>query len=107
MRAERRDKTSKLVLSNRQQGPEIVMQMVEDRAPDGFARLSDVISRAELEDVANRYKAVAGFELGPTYYAELYGGMNAASSCRTDDPAGQSEANKRQNFPVTNCRLLL
>jgi 2-polyprenyl-6-methoxyphenol hydroxylase-like FAD-dependent oxidoreductase len=59
---ERRDKTSKIVLSNRQQGPEIVMQMVEDRAPNGFARLSDVISREELEEVANRYKAVAGFD---------------------------------------------
>jgi 2-polyprenyl-6-methoxyphenol hydroxylase-like FAD-dependent oxidoreductase len=60
--AERREKTARIVLSNRQQGPEIVMQMVEDRAPNGFARLEDVISRDELEEVANRYKAVAGFE---------------------------------------------
>ena len=59
---ERRDKTSKIVLMNRRQGPEIVMQMVEDRAPNGFANLSEVISREELEEVANRYKAVAGFD---------------------------------------------
>ncbi len=59
---ERLDKTAALVLSNRKQGPEIVMQMVEDRAPRGFAQLSDVISREELEEVANRYKAIAGFE---------------------------------------------
>jgi hypothetical protein len=38
------------------------MQMVEDRAPGGFRSLSDVISREELEEVANRYKAVAGFD---------------------------------------------
>ena len=31
--AERREKTARIVLSNRQQGPEIVMQMVEERAP--------------------------------------------------------------------------
>jgi 2-polyprenyl-6-methoxyphenol hydroxylase-like FAD-dependent oxidoreductase len=58
----RLEKTRKLVLSNRQQGPEIVMQMVEERAPNGFAQLSDVVSTAELEEVASRYKAIAGFD---------------------------------------------
>ena len=38
------------------------MQMVEDRAPDGFRNLYEVISRQELEEVSNRYKAVAGFD---------------------------------------------
>ena len=60
--AERLEKTSRIVLSNRQQGPEIVMQTVEDRAPNGFRNLYDVISQKELEEVANRYKAVAGFD---------------------------------------------
>jgi 2-polyprenyl-6-methoxyphenol hydroxylase-like FAD-dependent oxidoreductase len=60
--AERMEKTARIVLSNRGQGPEIVMQMVEDRAPGGFRNLSDVISREELEEMANRYKAVAGFD---------------------------------------------
>ncbi len=59
---ERLEKTAKIVLSNRQQGPEIVMQMVEDRAPNGFEKLHDVISQAELEEVASRYKAIAGFD---------------------------------------------
>jgi 2-polyprenyl-6-methoxyphenol hydroxylase-like FAD-dependent oxidoreductase len=59
---ERLEKTARLVLLNRQQGPEIVMQMVEERAPNGFTNLYDVITRAELEEVANRYKAVAGFD---------------------------------------------
>jgi len=60
--AERMEQTARIVLSNRGQGPEIVMQMVEDRAPNGFRNLSDVISREELEEVAHRYKAVAGFD---------------------------------------------
>jgi 2-polyprenyl-6-methoxyphenol hydroxylase-like FAD-dependent oxidoreductase len=60
--AERLEKTLRIVLSNREQGPEIVMQMVEDRAPDGFRNLHEVISRQELEEVSNRYKAVAGFD---------------------------------------------
>ena len=60
--AERLEKTSKIVWSNREQGPEIVMQMVEDRAPNGFRNLYEVISPQELEEVSNRYKAVAGFD---------------------------------------------
>ncbi len=58
----RLEKTAAIVLSNRRHGPEVVMQMVEDRAPEGFTNLSDVISRQELEEVASRYKAIAGFD---------------------------------------------
>jgi 5-methylphenazine-1-carboxylate 1-monooxygenase len=54
--------TAEIVLSNRQQGPEVVMQIVEERAPGGFARLEDAISQAELEEVAGRYKRLAGFD---------------------------------------------
>ncbi|NBT05020.1 MAG: flavin-dependent oxidoreductase, partial [Proteobacteria bacterium] len=54
--------TSQIVLANRQQGPEAVMQMVEERAPDGFKHLSDVISDAELADTARHYKRLAGFD---------------------------------------------
>jgi 2-polyprenyl-6-methoxyphenol hydroxylase-like FAD-dependent oxidoreductase len=61
--AERLGPTSKIVLANRQQGPEIVMQMVEERAPAGFDELERVISRQELEDVADRYKRLAGFDM--------------------------------------------
>ena len=54
--------TSQIVLANRQQGPEAVMQMVEERAPDGFKHLSDVISDTELADTALHYKRLAGFD---------------------------------------------
>jgi 5-methylphenazine-1-carboxylate 1-monooxygenase len=58
----RLEATKNIVLQNRQMGPEQVMQIVEDRAPNGFTDLYDVISRAELEEVAARYKKVAAFE---------------------------------------------
>ena len=37
------------------------MQLVEERAPHGFTQLYDVISQAELEEIAGRYKQLAGF----------------------------------------------
>ncbi|MBI1196487.1 MAG: NAD(P)-binding protein [Phenylobacterium sp.] len=60
--AERRPATSRLVLANRGEGPERVMQMAEDRAPGGFADVAEVIPRTELEAVADGYKKVAGFD---------------------------------------------
>ncbi len=60
--AERLETTAAIVRANRQNGPEQVMQIVEERAPDGFDDLTDVISRSELEEIAFRYKRLAGFE---------------------------------------------
>lgn len=58
----RREATANIVLTNRQNGPEVVMQIVEDRAPNGFANLDDIISDTELEEIAVRYKKIAGFD---------------------------------------------
>ncbi|WP_102346297.1 flavin-dependent oxidoreductase [Bacillus sp. Marseille-P3661] len=58
----RLDPTANIVLSNRKNGPEIVMQIVEERAPNGFDYLEDVITYQELENIANRYKQIAGFD---------------------------------------------
>jgi 5-methylphenazine-1-carboxylate 1-monooxygenase len=60
--AQRRPATARITLSNRQQGPERVMQIVEERAPQGFDDLHAVISRAELEAIAAEYKQIAGFD---------------------------------------------
>jgi 2-polyprenyl-6-methoxyphenol hydroxylase-like FAD-dependent oxidoreductase len=60
--AERRPATGKIVLANRRNGPEQVMQLVEQRAPDGFVRIEDVLSAAELEGTAAEYKRLAGFD---------------------------------------------
>jgi 2-polyprenyl-6-methoxyphenol hydroxylase-like FAD-dependent oxidoreductase len=59
---ERRPATSAVVQANRQVGPERCMELVEERAPDGFATLDEVISREELEEIARAYKRTAGFD---------------------------------------------
>jgi len=59
----RRPATSAIVFANREQGPEAGMQLVEDRAPNGFAKLHDVVSEAELQQIADKYKQVAGFAI--------------------------------------------
>jgi 5-methylphenazine-1-carboxylate 1-monooxygenase len=51
-----------VLLRNRQYGPEIVMQMAEDRAPGGFANIEEVIPRRELEEVSLSFKQAAGFD---------------------------------------------
>jgi len=54
--------TANIVYSNRGNGPEQVMQIVEERAPEGFKHLHDVITHQELQEIANRYKQIAGFD---------------------------------------------
>lgn len=60
--AARRPPTSAIVLANRGNGPESVMQMAHERAPAGFAKIEDVIPRRELEEIAAEYKRLAGFD---------------------------------------------
>ena len=60
--AARRPATSAIVLGNRAQGPDQVLQLVEDRAPDGFADLESVVPLAERAALAERYKRLAGFD---------------------------------------------
>ena len=60
--AVRRQATAAIVAANRRQGPDEVLQIAEERAPEGFAHVHDVISQDELESVAARYKQTAGFD---------------------------------------------
>ena len=50
-----------IALGNRTLGPEIVMQIVEDRAPEGFADLDDILPPQELAARAAEFKEKAGF----------------------------------------------
>jgi flavin-dependent dehydrogenase len=54
--------TAKIVMANRANGPDHVLQLAEERAPDGFKNIYDVVPKDELEAVGATYKAVAGFE---------------------------------------------
>jgi 2-polyprenyl-6-methoxyphenol hydroxylase-like FAD-dependent oxidoreductase len=60
--ADRLPKTAGIVLRNRLNGPEQVMQIAHERAPQGFADVHTVIARSELEDISSRYKRLAGFD---------------------------------------------
>lgn len=55
--------TAKIVMANRSNGPDHVMQLAEERAPDGFGHVNDVIPQKELDEVGRMYKAIAGFEM--------------------------------------------
>ncbi|UNK71360.1 flavin-dependent oxidoreductase [Microbacterium sp. H1-D42] len=57
----RRPAMTALLASTRATGPERVMQLARERAPEGFADIHDVIPAAELEEVATGYKRAAGF----------------------------------------------
>ncbi|WP_454626492.1 flavin-dependent oxidoreductase [Bradyrhizobium cenepequi] len=61
--AERIPTTSAIVRSNRQGGPERVVDVVSERAPNGFDRLEDIISREELIAISKGYAKMAGFSL--------------------------------------------
>jgi len=58
----RRPATAKLLEMTRQTGPERVMLLARERAPQGFADVHDVIPQAELEEIAAAYKRTAGFD---------------------------------------------
>jgi 2-polyprenyl-6-methoxyphenol hydroxylase-like FAD-dependent oxidoreductase len=58
----RRSVTAKLLEMTRQTGPERVMLLARERAPQGFVDIHDVIPRAELEEIAAAYKRTAGFD---------------------------------------------
>jgi 5-methylphenazine-1-carboxylate 1-monooxygenase len=59
--AARRPATAAIVAANRGMGPERPMALVEERAPDGFERIDDVISKAEIDAVTEGYRRTAGF----------------------------------------------
>jgi 2-polyprenyl-6-methoxyphenol hydroxylase-like FAD-dependent oxidoreductase len=54
--------TAKIVMANRANGPDHVLQLAHERAPNGFDDVYDVIPKEELGGIGLAYKAVAGFE---------------------------------------------
>jgi 2-polyprenyl-6-methoxyphenol hydroxylase-like FAD-dependent oxidoreductase len=59
--AERRPMTTDIVLNNRKGGPERVIDVLEERAPDGFTDVDAVASHAEREAIVRGYASIAGF----------------------------------------------
>lgn len=59
--AERRPMTAEIVLNNRKGGPERVIDVLEERAPDGFSDVDAIASHAEREAIVRGYASMAGF----------------------------------------------
>jgi 2-polyprenyl-6-methoxyphenol hydroxylase-like FAD-dependent oxidoreductase len=59
--AERRVATADIVRTNRKGGPERVIDLIEDRAPEGFTQLDDVATPDELRAIVGDYQTMAGF----------------------------------------------
>ena len=51
-----------ITLRNRRFGPEAAMQLVEERAPGGFARIQNVISQEDLDAIAASFSSAAGLD---------------------------------------------
>lgn len=58
---ERRTATADIVRANRKGGPERVIDLVEDRAPQGFETLDEVASPDELRAIVGDYQTMAGY----------------------------------------------
>lgn len=54
---------AKIVMANRANSPDHVMQVAEERAPDGFKDIHDIISKEELDGIGLAYKTIAGFDI--------------------------------------------
>ncbi len=53
--------TAKVVLQNRQKGPDFIMDLMEERFPNGFSE--GEIPHEELANIMENYKQVAGFDI--------------------------------------------
>ena len=61
--AERLPAMNTVVLANREYGAERILDIVEDRAPNGFHRIEDIIAPEEIVNIAESYRQKAGFDL--------------------------------------------
>jgi 2-polyprenyl-6-methoxyphenol hydroxylase-like FAD-dependent oxidoreductase len=96
--AKRRPMAAAIVRMNRQQGLDVILDIVDERAPQGFARIDDVMPRARRargdrrEVQAGRWTPTGGAR-GARRRPELDAGRRAADSFRTGDyAAGRAQA---------------
>ena len=58
----RRLTTKRITLANRQNGPEQILQIADERAPDGFSAIEEVARRGELLEMIAKYRQMAGID---------------------------------------------
>lgn len=59
---ERRETTARVVMANREYGPEQVLDVADSRLAGPDDRVEDLISPDEADAIAGRYRQIAGFE---------------------------------------------
>jgi hypothetical protein len=63
--SERREKTAKIVRTNREHPPDYIIMKVDELTGGApFEDLDKVISQEELRELSEQYKRIAGFSLG-------------------------------------------
>ncbi|QFU89742.1 flavin-dependent oxidoreductase [Amycolatopsis sp. YIM 10] len=60
--AQRRPPTAATLLANRGMGPELVIKLANERAPEGFTDIEQILPLSERTEIAARYKRIAGFD---------------------------------------------
>jgi 2-polyprenyl-6-methoxyphenol hydroxylase-like FAD-dependent oxidoreductase len=60
--AERRPRTAAIVHMNRSRGIDQILELVETRAPNGFARLEDVLPQAELDAIVEQWRQATSMQ---------------------------------------------
>jgi 2-polyprenyl-6-methoxyphenol hydroxylase-like FAD-dependent oxidoreductase len=70
--ADRRPAMNDIIMRNRNLGPEAAMQLAEERAPNGFARVEDVISQDELDLITQSFAVAAGLDVETVNHRPSY-----------------------------------
>ena len=75
--SDRREKVTKLQFANRRHGPEVVIDIANERAPNGFSNTNQVFEPDELEKIASGYRKTCLMEHSKVnapspYYVNLY-----------------------------------
>ena len=86
--AERRPATAEVVRANRIGGPEGVIDVIEERAPDGFEDINEIASHAEREAIVRGYASMAG-------YAREQVNTQAAQRSLPSRPGGRTTLRKK------------
>lgn len=60
---ERREAVNAIIIANRGQGPDAVLDAVADRAPDGFENIDDVMPETERRVFSESYKDATGLQV--------------------------------------------
>ncbi len=94
--AERRPATTDLVLLNRGNGPEQVMQMVEERAPNGFKVVTEVLTQAGAR---RRRRQLQARRRLPGRQAQRQAADRAAAAGRLIRAQPVARAGRRINHP--------